>query len=113
MATRSAGSYRRKAGDGGATGAVWRARSAGWVARLQSGTMAHIARHAFAPDEVEEVFAGAYKVRRGRDGLYFALGETLSGRLAFVVFQRIAKGAIRVVTARDMNVRERRMFRRK
>jgi uncharacterized protein len=77
------------------------------------GNIDHIARHAFAPDEVEEVFAGGYKVRRARDGLYSALGETLSGRLAFVVFRRMAKGTVRVVTARDMNDRERRMFRRK
>ena len=39
----------------------------------------HIARHEFTPDEVEEVFAGEYKVRRGRQKLYLALGETPDG----------------------------------
>ena len=73
----------------------------------------HIDRHQFSPEEVEEVFGGGYKVRRTRQGLYIALGETLDGRLAFVVFRRLSKGVIRVVTARDMEDGERRLFRRK
>jgi uncharacterized protein len=72
----------------------------------------HIERHQFSPEEVEEVFGGDYKVRRTRQGLYIALGETLDGRLAFVVFRRLSKGVIRVVTARDMENNERRLFRR-
>ena len=73
----------------------------------------HIERHQFTPDEVEEVFAGDYKVRRTRQRLYVALGETLDGRLAFIVFRRLSGGLIRVVTARDMENRERHLFRRK
>jgi uncharacterized DUF497 family protein len=73
----------------------------------------HIERHQFTPDEVEEVFAGHYKVRRTRQRLYVALGETLDGRLAFIVFRRLSGGLIRVVTARDMENRERHLFRRK
>ena len=73
----------------------------------------HIERHQFTPDEVEEVFVGDYKVRRTRQDLYIALGETLDGRLAFVVFRRVSGGLIRVVTARDMDSSERRLFRRK
>lgn len=73
----------------------------------------HIERHQFTPGEVEEVFAGDHKVRRTRQMLYIALGETLDGRLAFVVFRRLPRGVIRVVTARDMEDSERRLFRRK
>ena len=73
----------------------------------------HIERRQFTPEEVEEVFAGGYKVRRTRQRLYIALGETLDGRLAFVVFRRLSGGLIRVVTARDMEDSERRLFRRK
>ena len=73
----------------------------------------HIMRHRFTPEEVEEVFAGDYKVRRTRQGLYVALGETLDGRLVFVVFRRLSRGLIRVVTARDMDNSERRLYRRK
>jgi uncharacterized protein len=73
----------------------------------------HIARHQFSPEEVEEVLAGDHKVRRARQKLYIALGETLDGRSAFVVFRRLSKGFIRVITARDMDDAERRLFRRK
>ena len=73
----------------------------------------HIERHEFTPEEVEEVFVGSYKIRRSREKRYIALGETLDGRLAFVVFRRLPGGVIRVVTARDMEDKERRMFRRK
>jgi uncharacterized protein len=73
----------------------------------------HIERHEFTPDEVEEVFAGNYKVRRTRQKLYIALGETFDGRLTFVVFRRRQGGLIRVVTARNMDDSERRLFRRK
>jgi len=58
--------------------------------------VSHIERHQFTPEEVEEVFAGDYKVRRTRQKLYLALGETLDGRLAFVVFRRLSGGMIRV-----------------
>ena len=73
----------------------------------------HIARHDFTPEEVEEVFAGDHKVRRAREKRYLALGETLDGRLAFVVFRRLPGGLVRVITARDMDASERRLFRRK
>ena len=73
----------------------------------------HIARHQYSPEEVEEVFVGNHKVRRARQKLYIALGETLDGRLVFVVFRRLPKGVVRVITARDMDGAERRIFRRK
>jgi uncharacterized DUF497 family protein len=77
------------------------------------GNTLHIEQHEFSPDEVEEVFAGDYKVRRARQKLYIALGQTFDGRLAFVVFRRMGGGIVRVVTARDMEDKERRLFRRK
>ncbi len=73
----------------------------------------HIRQHNFDTEEVEEVFAGAYKIRRTRQSRYIALGETLDGRLAFVVFRRLTRGVVRVITARDMEANERRLFRRK
>jgi uncharacterized DUF497 family protein len=72
----------------------------------------HIERHRFTPEEVEEVFTSEYLVRRTRERRYVALGETLDGRLAFVVFRRLTGGVVRVITARDMEGRERRLFRR-
>ena len=73
----------------------------------------HIERHEFTPEEVEEVFAGDHKIRRTRQNRYIALGETLDGRLAFVVFRRLSRGLVRVITARNMEESERRLFRRK
>lgn len=73
----------------------------------------HIERHDFTPQEVEEIFAGDHKIRRTRQKRYIALGETLDGRLAFVVFRRMSGGMVRVITARNMEASERRLFRRK
>ena len=73
----------------------------------------HIARHHFTPDEIEEVFENPHRIRRGRQNRYLALGETLDGRLSFVVFRKRPGGTIRVITARDMNSSERRLYRRK
>lgn len=73
----------------------------------------HIARHGFTLEEVEEVFGGPYKVRRSREGRYVALGETFDGRLAYVVYERLGRRVVRVVTARDMKDWERRLYRRK
>jgi uncharacterized DUF497 family protein len=83
------------------------------VSRSYRAHLLHIKRHEFTSEEVEEVFASNYKVRRTRQKRYIALGETLHGRLAFVVFRRLPGGVIRVVTARDMEDKERRLFRRK
>ena len=73
----------------------------------------HIERHEFTPEEVEEVFAGDHKIRRTRQRRYIALGETLDGRLAFVVFRRLSGGLVRVITARNMEPNERQLFLRK
>ncbi len=73
----------------------------------------HIARHEYTPEEVEEVFAGAFQLDRGRDGRYVASGPTLDGRMTVVVFERFPGGRARVVTARQMSRRERRRYRRK
>lgn len=73
----------------------------------------HIGKHEFTQHEVEEVFAGDHKVRRTRQKRYIALGQTLDGRLAFIVFRRQPGGIVRVITARDMDAGERRLFRRK
>jgi uncharacterized DUF497 family protein len=35
----------------------------------------HIERHAFTPEEVEEVFSGDHKVRRARQQRYIALAR--------------------------------------
>jgi len=77
------------------------------------GNVDHISRHAYTPEEVEEVFVGRHKVRRTRDNRYLAYGKTLDGRFTLVVFVKPARGAIRVITSREMSEKERRLYNRK
>ena len=73
----------------------------------------HIARHAIAPQEVEEVCFNEDDspfIRSGREKLHYVFGKTYSGRLLFVVVKFITNGKVSVVTARDMNEWERKYF---
>lgn len=72
----------------------------------------HIAAHGVTPEEVENCLRAA-KIRRGRDGRYVALCRTAGGRHLLVVFAYRGAGRVRVVTARDMEPRERRLYGRK
>lgn len=71
-------------------------------------------RHQVAPDEVEEVFVGPFKMRKGRlskgEQYYEALGPTLSGRHLFVVFLIRTQRVVRAVSARPMTKAERKWY---
>jgi uncharacterized DUF497 family protein len=76
-----------------------------------AGNDGHVARHRVTRDEAEEVFAAWYYVIRGRDGRYVAIGQTAAGRYLFCVFERSGLvGQIRIITARDAELWERRLF---
>ena len=72
----------------------------------------HIARHDVTPDEVEEVFDQRYLLFRTRDERYLAIGKSYDGRFVTVIFEKIKDG-IRVVTARDTDYKERKLYKRK
>jgi uncharacterized DUF497 family protein len=72
----------------------------------------HLARHQVIPAEAEEVFASRYIVYKSRNDCFIALGQTEEGRFLTVVFAR-KHSFIRVVTARDMDEKERKLFKRK
>jgi len=72
----------------------------------------HIARHGVRPEEVEEGFFGEPVLRKGRGGTRIALGRTDAGRLLTVIYVDRPGGAVYVVTARDMDHKERRLYRR-
>lgn len=72
----------------------------------------HIARHGVQPDEAEEVFYNEPVFRKGRGGTYTALGPTDGGRLLTVICAVRPGDVICVVTARDMDQKERRLYRR-
>ena len=75
--------------------------------------VAHIARHGVWLGEVEEALVGDPLVLRGADDRYLAYGHTESDRWLFVVYVRRPGGRVRVLTARDMTEREKRLYRRK
>ncbi|MDA2923631.1 BrnT family toxin [Acidobacteria bacterium AH-259-L09] len=68
--------------------------------------------HGIEPEEAEEVFAVAPLFRKTKRGHYAAFGPALSGRLLVIVFERKAKGLVRVITGWDMDAAERRYYQR-
>ena len=54
----------------------------------------------------------APRIRKVTESRHLAYGQTEDGRMTAVVFER-RRGAIRVVTAREMNENERHAYRRR
>ncbi|MFA0768985.1 MAG: hypothetical protein OXFUSZZB_002313 [Candidatus Fervidibacter sp.] len=73
----------------------------------------HIARHGVSPEEVEEVCFGRRLVWRKGRRRYLVLGQTETGRYLAVFIDRLWGYCFRPVTARDMTVREKRLYRRR
>jgi len=72
----------------------------------------HIGRHNVTPLEVEQVLYSQPRLAvPGRDDTTEVLGQTDAGRLLLVVVTAAGDGRDFVVTARDMTVTEKRMFR--
>jgi hypothetical protein len=69
-------------------------------------------RHGLSWEEVEEAcLARARHVRRGRDGLYLVFSTTEAGRHVLVVLAAHGGNTWKLVTAREMTPRERRLYR--
>jgi uncharacterized protein len=72
-------------------------------------------RHGVAPGECEElffnrpIFVGEDEGHSGREERFYALGQTDGGRRLFVVFTLRGR-MIRVISARDMSRRERKLY---
>lgn len=86
----------------------WRIRLFDW----DPGNLDHIARHGVEPGEAEELFRGRLYVRRAGER-HIVLGVTGTGRRLFAVVVRLPGPVIRIVTARDMDEKERRLFERR
>ncbi len=77
------------------------------------------AKHGVATWEVEDLLLGGPEFRRGARGtrkgedVFYALGQTETGRHLFVVFLRKRGGKALVLTAREMTDRERAGYRRR
>ena len=78
-----------------------------------------IEKHQVEPYEVEETFVKRPRVFQGPKGhypgedVYYALGQTESGRYLFIVFIKKTDGRGLILSARDMTAKERRRFGRK
>src|SRR5713226_8650143 len=69
--------------------------------------IAHIARHAVTPDEVEEVCHNEPVVQQGKKRRTLVFGPTLDGRMLTVVLDSEGTGAYYPVTARPASRKER------
>jgi uncharacterized DUF497 family protein len=73
------------------------------------------ARHGVTSAECEQVFfnlpviAGEDEKHSETENRFYVLGQTDSGRLLFLVFT-VRKDKLRVISARDMNKKERRVY---
>ena len=76
-------------------------------------------KHRVLPYEVEEVLSGKCRIFRKESGdiegedLYNALGKTKDGRYLSTFFIRKLHNKALIITARDMNRRERRKYEKK
>jgi len=73
----------------------------------------HIAKHGVDPEEAEEACEGTCVVRKGKGNVLHIYGQTEDGRYLFVVARRLEGGVLRVITVRDMTMREKRTYRQK
>jgi|WetSurSiteA1Bulk_404760.scaffolds.fasta_scaffold213074_1 uncharacterized protein len=74
----------------------------------------HIAHHHVTPEEVEEaVFEGNPLILKGKEKRYIVLSQTISGRYLTIVVAFKQKGRVHVITARDMDEKEKKYYRRK
>lgn len=71
----------------------------------------HIANHGVEPFEAEAVLANPPWIKRVGEGKYLGYGQTDAGRFLLVVFAPKSNARLRVITARDMTVAERRRYR--
>jgi len=76
----------------------------------------HIAEHGVTPEEVEEVCFGKHLVLRakskGRNPVYYVLGQTDAGRYLFCLVIRLPDGKGYPVTARDITAKEKGRYRK-
>lgn len=74
--------------------------------------ISHIAKHNVTPSEAEKVCYSPKSIVYRRGDRYIVLGQTGAGRYLFVVLEFLGKGTARVITARDMDKKERRLYHR-
>lgn len=69
-----------------------------------------IDKHNVYPNEVEEIFNGDAIILSNSD-IYVALGQSEAGRYLTVVFRKLSKTNIKIITAREMTQAEKNRYR--
>ncbi len=72
----------------------------------------HIARHHTSIEDVEEIAFGRHATFRARQGYYGVVGQTNGGRYLTVFVAPRGGGVYGLVTARDADQAERRLYQR-
>jgi len=68
-------------------------------------------KHDISFAEVEEACLSEKRyVRRSREGLYKLFSQTVAGRYILVVLVNLGRGCWKIVTAREMTDKERRLY---
>ncbi len=78
-------------------------------------TVDHIANHDVSPEEVEQVLFNDEDlpvIMRGKGNKYLAYGKTDNGRFLLVVWAS-RHNKTRIITARDMNKKEKQFYRKR
>ena len=70
----------------------------------------HIWEHHVETEEAEQACKQCPFLLRGRHGSYLVHGRTLAGRYLFVVVRYQGNGLVRVITARDMDMTEKKLY---
>ncbi|MFH0948297.1 MAG: BrnT family toxin [Elusimicrobiota bacterium] len=78
-----------------------------------SKNISHILQHQVRPDEVEEACYNNPVVLKTRGNCYLVLGRSNTGKYLSIVVAPKEEGKTRVITARNMDHKERKLFTRK
>ena len=70
----------------------------------------HIARHKVLPEEVEETVGGKTLTFAAKKGRIMVVGRTQSARTLAIILEKVEDGKYFVVTARDADRKERKMY---
>lgn len=70
----------------------------------------HIARHNVLPEEVKEIFEGKSLFLAAKLGRVMVIGKTQHGRFLSVIIEKVEGNRYFVVTARDADRKERKMY---
>ncbi|MEW5989123.1 MAG: BrnT family toxin [Chloroflexota bacterium] len=78
---------------------------------IEPGREEHIAHHGVTIEEVEEVVFGTPLILRARQGRYHVIGQMNAGRYLAIFLAPREGGVYGLVTARDADQSERRLYR--